>query len=76
MRDLFRNPRNDWQVEQAVISMLAGDGDGSADIRRRLRVFKLIYFAHRFQRIPASIAAWRAKRRDLRVPFTDETILP
>jgi len=76
MRDLFRNPRNDWQVEQAVISMLAGDGDGTADIRRRLRVFKLIYFAYWLRYLPASIVAWRSKKRDLRVAFTDETILP
>lgn len=44
MQELFENPRNDWQVEQAVISMLAGDGDAGADIRRRLRIFKTIYY--------------------------------
>jgi len=76
MRDLFRNPRNDWQVEQAVISMLAGDGDGSAVVRNRIRIFKLIYFVYSLRRIPRSYTAWRDKRRSLRVAFTDETIMP
>ena len=75
MRDLFRNPRNDWQVEQAVISMLAGDGDGSADIRRRLRVFKTIYWAYRCRLLRESLRRWWMRRRNLRVAFTDETIL-
>lgn len=75
MRDLFRNPRNDWQVEQAVISMLAGDGDGSADIRKRLRIFKTIYFGYRLKRIVASLRAWKYRRNNLNQTFSDETIL-
>jgi flavin-dependent dehydrogenase len=75
MRDLFRNPRNDWQVEQAVISMLAGDGDGSADIRKRLRIFKTIYLGYRFKRLLESWHAWWHRRQKQKVPFSDETIL-
>ena len=75
MRDLFRNPRNDWQVEQAVISMLAGDGDGSADIRKRLRIFKTIYLGYRLKRLGESWRVWWAKRRSQRASFTDETIM-
>lgn len=75
MRDLFRNPRNDWQVEQAVISMLAGDGDGHADIRKKLRIFKAIYFAYRFKRLGESLQAWRSRRANIGHEFTNETIL-
>ena len=75
MRDLFRNPRNDWQVEQAVVSMLAGDGDGSADIRKRLQIFKMIYLGYRFKRLGESMQAWLAKRKGVRTPFNDETIM-
>lgn len=75
MRELFRNPRNDWQVEQAVISMLAGYGDGSSSIRSRLRIFKAIYYLSRLTRIPESIRAWWTRWRSNRVDFTDETIL-
>jgi len=73
MLDLFRNPRNDWQVEQAVIAMFSGDG--SPLIRSRLRIFKAIYHAYRLKRIPESIRAWWMRRRNTRIGFTDETIL-
>jgi flavin-dependent dehydrogenase len=75
MRDLFRNPRNDWQVEQAVISMLAGDGDGSADIRRRLTIFKTIYFGSWLKHIKVSLRAWWSKRKNSAVAFADETVM-
>lgn len=75
MRDMFRNPRNDWQIEQAVIAMLAGDGDGSGLIRSRLRIFKAIYYIYRMRLIPESIRSWWIRRRNVRTEFTDETIL-
>ena len=43
MRELFANPRNVLGLEQAVISMLAGNGAGSLGIRLRLWVFRGIY---------------------------------
>ena len=44
MKALFDRPRNVWQVEQAVISMLAGDVYDNKPVLRRLRVFRVIYF--------------------------------
>ena len=43
MKNLFNNPRNDLQVMQAVISMLAGDVFQNRKVQRRLWVFKTIY---------------------------------
>jgi flavin-dependent dehydrogenase len=43
MQDLFRHPSNRWQLEQGVISMLAGDLFDAPRVLRRLRLFKLIY---------------------------------
>lgn len=43
MRNLFNNPRNFFQVEDAVISMLSGDVFANKRVDRRLIVFKLIY---------------------------------
>jgi flavin-dependent dehydrogenase len=43
MAQLFRRPRNVWQVEQAVISMLAGDVFDNRPALRRLRAFRMIY---------------------------------
>jgi flavin-dependent dehydrogenase len=43
MRQMFREPRNTWQLEQGVISMLAGDLFDTPKVLRRLRLFKLVY---------------------------------
>ena len=43
MRRMFSSPRNTWQLEQGVISMLAGDLFDPLPVLLRLRVFKIVY---------------------------------
>ena len=43
MQQMFADPRNTWQVEQGVISMLAGDLFDTPKVLRRLTLFKFIY---------------------------------
>ncbi len=43
LRFMFRNPSNRWQLEQSVISMLAGDLFDTPRVLWRLRLFKLLY---------------------------------
>jgi flavin-dependent dehydrogenase len=43
MRQMFRQPRNTWQLEQGVISMLAGDLFDTPKVLRRLSLFKVVY---------------------------------
>jgi flavin-dependent dehydrogenase len=43
MERLFRRPSNRLQIEQGIISMLAGDLFDSPQVLRRLRLFKLVY---------------------------------
>jgi flavin-dependent dehydrogenase len=43
MRQMFREPRNTWQLEQGVISMLAGDLFDTPKVLWRLKLFKLAY---------------------------------
>jgi flavin-dependent dehydrogenase len=43
MTQMFREPRNTWQLEQGVISMLAGDLFDTPKVLRRLSLFKLVY---------------------------------
>jgi flavin-dependent dehydrogenase len=59
MQEMFGDPRNTWQVEQGVISMLAGDLFDTPKVLRRLKLFKLIYavWAVRKWRV------WRAEHR-------------
>jgi flavin-dependent dehydrogenase len=41
---LFHQPNNDYQIVQAIISMLAGDVFDNQPVRRRLRAFKAAYY--------------------------------
>jgi flavin-dependent dehydrogenase len=43
LAQMFSQPRNTWQLEQGVISMLAGDLFDTPKVLRRLSLFKLVY---------------------------------
>ena len=43
MAQMFSHPRNTWQLEQGVISMLAGDLFDNPTVLRRLNLFKVVY---------------------------------
>jgi flavin-dependent dehydrogenase len=59
MRQMFREPRNTWQLEQAVVSMLAGDLFDTPRVLSRLRLFKLAYLL-------AALRDWRRWRAEHR----------
>jgi hypothetical protein len=73
MNRLFRRPRNLWQIEQGVISMLAGDLFDSPAVLRRLRAFKLVYVITALRHF----LGWRAEHRyrleQARLRFTGGT---
>ena len=59
MQQLFRSPRNTWQLEQGVISMLAGDLFDSPKVLWRLRLFKLVYAIRGLR----DLKRWRAEHK-------------
>jgi flavin-dependent dehydrogenase len=59
MQQMFGDPRNTWQVEQGVISMLAGDLFDTPRVLRRLRLFKCVYAFWALRRW----RSWRAEHR-------------
>lgn len=67
MRELFNSPRNVWQVEQAVISMLAGDVFDNRPVLRRLRLFRLIYLLTALRMAPEALRGWLHRRRQVGV---------
>ena len=74
MQRLFSAPRNDWQVEQAVISMLAGDVFDNRDVRWRLYVFRLIYALNAIAIAPQALRGWRNRRRQVGEAFAGDTL--
>lgn len=73
MRRLFAHPRNIWQVEQGVISMLAGDVFDSPAVFARLRLFKLVYALHGLVNPRRWFGDWIDRRRQARLKFTGGT---
>jgi len=69
MRNLWANPRDDWQLEQAIVSMLAGDLHRDGGIHWRLRLFKVIYFIACLGHLPDALAGrwqrWRRSRQEI-----------
>ncbi|MBB5942140.1 NAD(P)/FAD-dependent oxidoreductase [Xanthomonas sp. 3307] len=74
MRELFAQPRNVLQVEQAVVAMLAGDVFDNRAVLRRLRVFRAIYALSAVAMLPRAWRAWRHRRRQAREQFHGDTL--
>lgn len=74
MKALFAQPRNVLQVEQAVVSMLAGDVFEARPVLRRLRLFRAIYAMSALGMAPEALRAWLRRRRQLRESFEGETL--
>ncbi len=74
MQHLFNNPRNVWQVEQAVISMLAGDVFDNPAVLKRLRLFRVIYALTALQLAPRAFRGWLRRKRAVRDSFSGDTL--
>ncbi|MFI4967107.1 MAG: NAD(P)/FAD-dependent oxidoreductase [Gammaproteobacteria bacterium] len=70
MRHLFQNPRNDWQIEQGVISMLAGDLFDSWPVKLRLYMFRVIYALNAMGRWRAFYAEHRYRLAQAKAQFS------
>jgi flavin-dependent dehydrogenase len=68
MRHLFMNPNNQWGIQSAVVSLLAGDVSGEREVDRRLRLFHAIYYLLCMRFLPQSITQWRRRRAAIRQP--------
>jgi flavin-dependent dehydrogenase len=66
MRELFLGPRNVLRMEEALLSLLAGDIFGGTPIWGRLRLFKALYYALSFAHLGRSLRAWRSRAANIR----------
>ncbi len=63
IRDMFMSPRNFLRVEEAMLSLLAGDVFRPSPIRKRLLVFKAFYYMVSLLNMRACIKGWWLRRR-------------
>lgn len=74
MQQLFMYPNNRFQVESAVISLLAGDIYDNRAVKRRLRLFRAIYYAQAALMLPTMLKSWLQRRRNVGVAFDHGTM--
>jgi flavin-dependent dehydrogenase len=66
MRALFMHPDNRFRVQEAVLSLLAGDLFRGTPIYGSLRAFKAFYYLFSILLFKRSVAAWLRRRRAIR----------
>ncbi len=66
MRELFLGPRNALRMEEALLSVLAGDIFGVTPIWGRLRLFKALYYTLSIANLGRSLRAWRLRKANIR----------
>ena len=66
IRNMFMNPRNIWRMQEALISILAGDLFRKTPIWPRLMGFKLIYYISCITILPQAFRTWAWRRKNLK----------
>ena len=77
MRHLFMHPANPLRVQEALLSLLAGDIHGNTPIWGALRILKSIYYVMSLANLRRTARAWWRRRQNIRDtgPLASETVL-
>jgi flavin-dependent dehydrogenase len=70
MRNLFMGPSNVFRVQEALLSVLAGDIYGKTPIWGSLRILKTIYYLASVANLKRTLMAW--KQRKLNIRYLEE----
>ncbi len=70
LRNMFMEPRNYFRVQEALLSVLAGDLFGKTRIGGPLLIFKGFYYAGSIANFGRTLKSWRMRRNNIRL--TDE----
>ena len=73
LQQLFMAPRNTFRIEEAIISMLAGDLFRKTPIGLPLSLFKILYFAVSTRHFFKARSAYRRRRHNASINFTADT---
>jgi len=66
LRNMFMGPRNIFRVQEALLSVLAGDVFGKTRLRAPLLFFKLLYYTFSVINFKRTVQAWRMRRQNIR----------
>jgi len=71
IRDLLMAPRNILRVQEALLSLLAGDVFRSRAVHVRLLFFKTVYYVNGLRAFRETLAAWRRRRAAAREAYQE-----
>ena len=63
LRDLFMEPNNRYRLQEALLSILAGDIFRGTPLNSRVLAFKAVYYLKNFFNAKRTFAAWKKRRR-------------
>jgi len=66
MRELFMGPRNLFRMQEALLSVLAGDVFGKTRIWPHLLAFKGLYYGMSLMNFRRTLTAWRMRKKNIR----------
>ena len=67
------NPRNYFRLQEALLSLLAGDVFRKTPAARRLLLFKAVYYLKSLGMLGESLRAWKRRRRSIRDAVVEAT---
>ena len=73
IRKIFMQPRNVWRMQEAMLSILAGDLFRDTPVGPRLIGFKFIYYTSCLTILPAAFKMWLRRRRNIREALKEES---
>jgi flavin-dependent dehydrogenase len=66
IREVFMHPSNPWRMQEALLSILAGDLFRATPIGRRFAAFKVVYYATCLTILPHAVRTYLWRRRNVR----------
>lgn len=73
LRNLFMNPANRFRLQEALLSLLAGDIFRDTPVRSRLLAFKALYYFNSALNLKSSLMAWKKRKQSIREPAAEIT---
>ncbi len=76
IRNIFMNPRNVWRMQEALLSILAGDLFRDTPVGPRMMGFKFIYYCHCLKILPQAVKTWLWRRRNVQETMQQNLRVP
>ena len=76
IRNIFMHPRNVWRMQEALLSILAGDLFRDTPVGPRMLAFKVIYYANCLSILPQAFKTWVWRRRNVQNALQEDNAQP